>query len=779
MMRMLSALGTQVRGGLQQALLIWGEAGIGKTRLLTEYLALSALGGGYTTLLSCQAHDVFRPLGIACDLAAQLLEAPGALGCDPEARALLGRLVSANTSVAATREAERIDTPLSAIVRSFNDLVSAVASEGPVLVMIDDAHWLDHESSKVILGVFGRRAARGCWLVTASRERAILAGADAYSDTVSSVRLHPLDSEASRELVRRLLRPVTETDSSRIEGQILKQARGNPFMLRLLCAHFTTSGNAESLEQTVTEILDRRVQQLSAEATRTLEGCVVLAKNCTFARLERLLEIRRRQLLCAIEELDDRGLIEVTDGFIVSSHALLADAVRKRMAATVNKLLHAAAAQLLQQEIDRQYSARLPWDCAEHWRVAGNHAAAIKVLAECARRCMTIGRATDALKTYEHALTVAVDDPVRLEILDGAIEAAWRGLEFTPLREILDMRNVVRTRMGLPIDKHDHAEIMGFAGLLHSDSDPRPNIPRLLDCLTGKSSSPKHVVMAGWQLLMVAELTKDRELAEFAFQAIRDRKGNKSAGLSAALVYHCSFGSIDEGLRLASALREVEPREPDRRVGIRLNVGYAYLRLGDLVEAYAILEDAFHRAQVIQLRNGEVHASLHLANLAWAAEDIDGYRKWHAVLSQLVLERPQPDVGWDYGILSARLAIYDKDFAAAEASIAIATRSEQAQLELPRMLILSCRIDLNCQMGATPCSTEDFDELYALHLRARAFGGNDEVLLSLLRALSGLDRLGEAVGLIRAYESVRRDRIPMRKDLTRTIDEILSRTRMS
>src|SRR4051812_37249065 len=145
-MRMLHALGTAARAGEQQILLLWGEPGIGKTRLIAEYRALVSLQGAVTVLFSCQSHDVYRPLGIACDLIAQLLQAPGALGCDPDARALLERLVSAKSVTSSPVEPGGAEAPLSAIVRSLTDLVGAVASECPVVAVVDDAQWLDEGS---------------------------------------------------------------------------------------------------------------------------------------------------------------------------------------------------------------------------------------------------------------------------------------------------------------------------------------------------------------------------------------------------------------------------------------------------------------------------------------------------------------------------------------------------------------------------------------------------------------------------------------------------------
>src|SRR5437868_3563533 len=254
MMRMLGTMASAARTGSQQVLLVWGEPGIGKTRLLVEYRALYALQGGTSQFLSCQPHDVFRPLGILCDLIVSLLQAPGALGCDPGARELLERMVSTNTHVGAVREEITAEAPLTAIVRSLSDLVTSVAVESPVLILVDDAQWLDQGSLSVIIGVFAGRSARRSCLVLASRNRALVAGADSYSDTIFSVRLHPLAHEPAQELARNLLNSTPCNDAEAVERHVLEQAKGNPFFIRLLCSHFLATTDTGCLKQTVSEI---------------------------------------------------------------------------------------------------------------------------------------------------------------------------------------------------------------------------------------------------------------------------------------------------------------------------------------------------------------------------------------------------------------------------------------------------------------------------------------------------------------------------------------------
>jgi predicted ATPase len=168
-MRVLSDVDSAARRGEQRVLLLWGEPGVGKTRVLKEFSAVATLRGTLAVILSCQSHDVHRPLGVICDLAPELLSLPGSLGCDPEARALLEELVTLRRHISIERGTPRSEITLSAIVRSLGDLLSAISVEFPVSIIVDDAQWIDEESLNTFAGIFGGNHTRRANLVLASQ----------------------------------------------------------------------------------------------------------------------------------------------------------------------------------------------------------------------------------------------------------------------------------------------------------------------------------------------------------------------------------------------------------------------------------------------------------------------------------------------------------------------------------------------------------------------------------------------------------------------------------
>jgi tetratricopeptide (TPR) repeat protein len=770
-MRLLSAMGGSARAGRQQVLHVWGEPGIGKSRLLAEYRALSSLQGGISHLLACQPHDVHRPLGILCDLVEQLLDTPGALGCDPAARQMLARLVTVKADLGSSLEEVAAELPLSAIVRSLSDLISAIAAECPLLLLIDDAQWLDKGSLTAVLGSYASRIQRRSCLIVSSRDRALLAGTESISEGLSSIRLNPLDHGPALELCRGLLRSRTSPEAERIERRILEQARGNPFFIRLLSSHFLSTNDSASLDQTVAEILGRRLEQLSVDARRVLEACVVLAKNCTITRLQTLLQVPRHQLLRAIEELDDCALVQISNGCFISSHALLGDAVVTRMSSSVRSTLHASAAAILERDSAPPHAGSLQWDCAEHWRLAGNDARAVSVLRHCARRAFEIGRTRDAVAILKRALELQTTDELRLSVVEDILFMLEFGINWNEAASLLAELKALRARLGRSQAAHDRFEIQEYASAFHSDSDPTVNITALRRCVSALDAEARHRWSAARQLVMISELTFDSSLADFAFQSTRDLTQGTQTQIFCDMLYHTCFGDPALASELAKQLVRRSVTVPSL-LPYTLNAGYAQSRIGSPRDAETTLLRSLEIARQSGMIHGEVHACLLLARLYWCRAMYDESRIWYDRFANYSTLDVQPDLLWEHNILGARLSLREGHVAAAESHIEHARQTARAKLDLPKTLIQSCEIEIRQAKNKVLCTGEELREFIRLHKRSRSLGCHDEVMFAAFIALKAGDLGSDAARLLESYvTSHRRDGFPLDSRLASLLAE--------
>jgi tetratricopeptide (TPR) repeat protein/DNA-binding SARP family transcriptional activator len=755
-MRALSTAGTAAAAGNQQILFVWGEPGIGKTRLLGEYRALAALRGVLTLAHACDSHDVYRPLGALCDLVVLLLQAPGALGCDPGARDLLQRLVSTGSNVELLRGASSHVSTLAAIILAVSELITAIACESPISILVDDSQWIDNDSLRAIVGAFSGPIARRSCLILAARDRAMLSGVDSYSDRVLSIRLNPLDDASTVQLTRRLLTPLPGEGAKRIERHVLEQSRGNPFFVRVLCSHFASTGDYDSLKQTVADILERRLEQLSPAITRVLEACVILGKNCSYHRLEVLLEIPRYELLRAVETLDDRGLIDVSESCIASSHALLSDAVMRRMSMPVQKLFHTATAEMLQRELDSCHNSRLLWDCAEHWRVAGNDCRAIELLRSVAQRALEIGRPTDALATYKRALELKAPDDVRLRIVESTLQTFFAGINFSEAEEYLCQLKKLRVAVGLPEVSHDHYEILEYAVILHSDRDPRGNVRRLRECVLAPGVTVKHKMSAAQQLLLIADLLIDAELAEFAIRETSNLAADAYDRVVADLLYHASFGDAETASDMADEVIAVIGDDSRQHVVMLLDVGYAHYRIGNCAAAREYLLKALGGARGAEMTSAEGYALLFLAQLCWSSEQFDECREWYRSLVHFMSRGDVSGIMAEYYVLGARIAMHDMQYESARDFIQRARRYPQARADRLHMQLLTSEIEVGLALTPHSCSDAQLGDLLLLHRRACTLGGQDEIVTALCNALCACGRRDQAASLLNTYARDRR-----------------------
>lgn len=200
----ISLLLDEARDGRGGALVVHGEPGIGKTSLLEH--AADQAGGMRIVRARGVETETSLPFAGLVDLLTPLTEYLPELS-ERQADAVRGAL-----AIGPTREADR----LAVLAGGFN-LLCAAAAASPLVVLVDDAHWLDPASSEAITFAARRIGADRIAVLMATRE-------DGH-DGLPAVRLHPLTPGESRDVLeRRGLNPKV------LDGAV-RGAEGNPLAL--------------------------------------------------------------------------------------------------------------------------------------------------------------------------------------------------------------------------------------------------------------------------------------------------------------------------------------------------------------------------------------------------------------------------------------------------------------------------------------------------------------------------------------------------------------------
>ena len=277
-----------------------GDAGVGKSRLVREFLADApkALIGRCTPdgqdalaeLLKAQAVilETDQP-DAACSKIARLVEA--SIGPDPRAAAALASTLGLTPPGSPPIDPRELHREL---VGAWRALLASLAREGPVVVVVEDLHWADATTLDIIDELAERLDGPIFFLCTARPDLRRDWGG-------GRLPLDPLSDEESARLASYLADDVGR--------EILERAGGNPFFLEELVLHLIEGGATipDNVHAVILARLDlltpdeRRVAQRAAVVGRVFwDG--VLARTAAVDDLEAALKtLRRREF--AIERL--------------------------------------------------------------------------------------------------------------------------------------------------------------------------------------------------------------------------------------------------------------------------------------------------------------------------------------------------------------------------------------------------------------------------------------------------------------------------------------------
>lgn len=317
------------------ALMIEGEAGIGKTALWRAGLAEARAAGAVVraaTAAESETRFAYAPLAdLLHDLPSRLLAEVAPVQRSALERALL---VGETTG----------DVELHAVSAGFTAVLRALAAESPLVVAVDDVQWLDAASSAVLSYALRRAAGpRVAFLLT----RRLGAGSDGLPDT-TVVRLEPLTVGA----LQRLLLRHGHTLSGLAVRRIHERSGGNPFFaLEMARAVARRGGALDGLDVPVPEtllgLLDERMAGLDPDAERAVLAAAVAAEPL----LGILVDVLGGEE--GLDAAEAAGLVVRDDGRARLVHPLVGTAARARASAPVLRRLHAAFADAVASDEER------------------------------------------------------------------------------------------------------------------------------------------------------------------------------------------------------------------------------------------------------------------------------------------------------------------------------------------------------------------------------------------------------------------------------------------
>jgi len=431
----LDRLLAEARAGHSGVLALVGEPGIGKTALL-EYAA-----GGAGEMRLLRARGVESEAGVPFAGLAELLR-PALQALDripiPQAQALSGALALAPASAQ-----DRF-----AIGAATLSLLSAYSDDGPLLLLVDDAHNLDGSSAEALLFAARRLVADPVALVLTVREDepSLVDGSD-----LRVLRVGGLDRADAAELLR----------SAHVTGdaaeRLYSATGGNPLALLELAADAgqVTVGPADApvpLSATIAGAFARRVDALP-EPTRRLLLLAAAGDRRDAAGLTRAAAGQGLDL-AALVPAEEAGLIQLDGGGVEFRHPLVRSAVYARATPQERRDAHAAlAAALPDRDVDQrawhlaassvgpnEQAAAALHHAGERARARSAYTVAAAAFAQAARLAETPGRRAPLLVSAADAALLAGAGDQALALLDEAARDGGEPAAVERLRGQLAMR---------------------------------------------------------------------------------------------------------------------------------------------------------------------------------------------------------------------------------------------------------------------------------------------------------------------------------------------------
>ena len=354
------------RGGTSRCLLVTGEAGIGKSRLVAE--AVGSLGDAL--VLTGHAADMTTgeiPFGVVADTLRDLVRVAGVDVLLPAERDALAPLLPGS---APRQQVERVQ-----LLSTFLDLLERLARERLVVWVVEDLHWAD-SATRDLVGLAARTLPAGLLIVATVRtddpERTPAAEAALTSYVAGLARtpgceVLPL-SRLGTDAVQRQLRDLLGSHpSAEVASRVERLSDGIPFVVEELVA---AAGRPELT--TVAAVAAGRLGGLGPETRRLVEAAAVGDGHLRISLLEQVLDVTPEELDEALLEALRAGIL-TTDherdavGF---RHALLREAANRETGPGARRSWHRRWAEVLEDNPGVLAADPALLAIAEHWHQA-------------------------------------------------------------------------------------------------------------------------------------------------------------------------------------------------------------------------------------------------------------------------------------------------------------------------------------------------------------------------------------------------------------------------
>jgi DNA-binding CsgD family transcriptional regulator/tetratricopeptide (TPR) repeat protein len=313
--------------------------------------------------------------------------------------------------------------PFLVAVATLSALTDAADQHGPVLCLVDDAHWLDSASANALLFAARRLDADPVAVVFAARAAGEVSGAATFDPQgLTVLALGGLDEQAARQLLHER---SGEPLPGEVADRLVRDSGGNPLALLELPAGLSPAqlrGTAPLPQQLM---LTANVERAFLDRCRRLDrGAQMLLLVAAADATGRVGAVRAAAGHLGVgepawEEAERAGLLSTTGDVVAVRHPLVRSAVYQAATSLERRQVHRALADALGEDDPD----RATWHRAA--AADGPDADLADALHQVGVRAEQRGGALAAAAAFERAAALTVSEPARAPRLFAAARTAW------------------------------------------------------------------------------------------------------------------------------------------------------------------------------------------------------------------------------------------------------------------------------------------------------------------------------------------------------------------
>ena len=417
--------------GSPSVVLVSGETGVGKTRLVRELIATQDCTPLYGACVPVAGDPMpFAPLSQAL----RGLSRGGTLNLQLERSPELGRLVPGLVPAAPQKTSELGLSSQLGLFQAVLGLLERLGAVAPVVLVVEDVQWADRSTLDLVRFLANDLSSERAVLVVTYRADAVVVGTPLAGWLAELARLEiterlPLDRLGTADTARLVAGLLGSDPDPALLRSTMTRSAGNP----LFAEHLVLQGPGGPLPETLSELLVSRVVALPEDTRRVLRAAAVIGRPATVRLIALTAGSSIEETEQGLREAVTQHVAEVRRGDTIGfRHPAFAEVVYADLLPEQRRSLHRAAAMALESAAPPSEASggqdTVAAELARHWAEAGDAPRALDAAVAAGRAAEQMFAFAAAHASFARAVDLLAQVPEsshdRVWLLEHAAQAA-------------------------------------------------------------------------------------------------------------------------------------------------------------------------------------------------------------------------------------------------------------------------------------------------------------------------------------------------------------------